>query len=166
MEPAVKQPRPLTIGRLAIGVCLGILLASVITGFVFYLAIERPRQAEALRLAQVQADLSLREMEADNQRMEAQKVEIEQEIQARRHVPQQVSSMEDDVPVRSASTPLKYAECAARDSSVSTRECETRLAPDAPVVMACASFDRNSHEYRACVVPLLATPRTDAWKQN
>jgi hypothetical protein len=67
------------------------------------------------------------------------------------------ASITREVVVAAASDP--FPECGKRDSSVSSRECETQLGPDAPVVAACAAYDHNSHEYRACAVPLMAKPR-------
>jgi hypothetical protein len=163
MESPAKQPKPLTVWKVAVGVCFGILMASAIGSVAYYFLVEQPARAEAARRAEIVADNSVREMEAENSQLEQQKTEMEHEIAARRQALQRTTYAEDDGPVPTPPTPLKYQECAVRDSSVSTKECETALSPDAPTVGACATLDRSSTDYRQCVVKSLARPHID-WK--
>jgi hypothetical protein len=82
MELPAKQPKPLTIGRLALGVCLGILLASGVAGFAYYLSVERPHQAAALRQAQINADQSLDGLASETRRIEEHNAELERQLRA------------------------------------------------------------------------------------
>lgn len=79
MESPAKQPKPLTVGKLVMGVCLGILLACAVLGVGYYLAVEQPRAAAEHR-AQIEADTARykAETEASKARMAEMQAQADQ----------------------------------------------------------------------------------------
>lgn len=82
-EEELKPVKPLTLGKLILGVALGILLASVIGGIVYRFAVVVPTEkAAAKRAADETLTQSLKSINEDAARMRAQDAYVEQQAHA------------------------------------------------------------------------------------
>jgi len=127
-ETLEKQGKPLTAGKIALAVCVGILLASSVIGVVYYASVEIPRQKKAQEQAESDAKSFSAELNRQNIEMAVENDRVEQHIR--------------ELEPGSPCNPLEgdaFTECHDLSTAKQKREYAAKLVPAHPRVSRVAA---------------------------